>query len=153
MRGEHVVEVTRTFTVGRAPNEVVAYLADFGNATEWDPGTESCEQTTPGPVAVGTRWHNVSSVFGLRTELEYELVRVDPDRVVFTGRNDSADTTDDIAVRRGLAPGTSDITYHAVIDMHGAAKLGAPAAKLAFDKIGHDVEDNLVRILSAERQA
>ncbi|MEV6626292.1 SRPBCC family protein [Amycolatopsis sp. NPDC051106] len=40
-----MVEVTRTFTVAAAPHEVLEYLKDFGNATEWDPGTRVCDRT------------------------------------------------------------------------------------------------------------
>jgi hypothetical protein len=32
-----------------------AFVADFANATRWDPGVASSEQTTDGPVGVGTR--------------------------------------------------------------------------------------------------
>jgi carbon monoxide dehydrogenase subunit G len=34
--------VSRTFTVDAAPEVVVPYLADFGHAEQWDPGTERC---------------------------------------------------------------------------------------------------------------
>ena len=57
--------VSRTFRVDPAPASVIDYLKDFSHAQEWDPGTEQCMQTSPGPVAVGTRWHNVSTCTGL----------------------------------------------------------------------------------------
>ncbi|WIX75594.1 SRPBCC family protein [Amycolatopsis carbonis] len=75
-----MVEVTRTFTVATGPREVVEYLKDFGNATDWDPGTQSCERLGSGPVAVGARWHNVSKIAGVETELTYELTRLEPRR-------------------------------------------------------------------------
>ncbi len=95
-----MAEVSRTFTVAAPLEKVVAYLRDFANTTAWDPGTDKCEQTTPGPVAVGTEWHNVSSFFGRTTELAYRMTRDDPDHVVFEGRNKTAATSDDLRSRR-----------------------------------------------------
>ncbi|WP_410599497.1 SRPBCC family protein [Amycolatopsis sp. lyj-90] len=144
-----MVEVTRNFTVDATPEAVVDYLRDFSRATEWDPGTVTCEQTSPGPVAVGTRWHNVSKIGGMETELTYELTRLEPGRVVFVGKNDTATSTDDITVTTG-GNGTAKLTYHATIEFHGAAKLASPIAKLVFEKVGKDTEDSLVRIFSTK---
>ncbi|MEV6639103.1 SRPBCC family protein [Amycolatopsis sp. NPDC051371] len=142
-----MVEVTRTFTVATGPGDVLEYLKDFGNATEWDPGTQSCDRLGTGPVEVGARWHNVSKIAGVETELTYELTRLEPGRVVFNGSNDTATTTDDISFT--AAGEGSTLTYHATIEFHGAAKLGAPIAKAVFEKIGNDTEDSLTRVFGA----
>ncbi|MFI5592204.1 SRPBCC family protein [Amycolatopsis sp. NPDC051758] len=143
-----MVEVTRTFTVAAAPHEVVEYLKDFGNANEWDPGTLSCDRLGDGPIEVGARWHNVSKIAGVETELTYELTRLEPGRVVFSGSNKTATTTDDISVT-ATGGGGSTLTYHATIEFHGAAKLGAPIAKVVFEKVGADTEDSLTRVFGA----
>lgn len=142
-----MVEVTRKFAVAAAPAEVQDYLKDFANAEEWDPGTVSCDPLGRGPVEVGSRWRNVSKIAGVKTELTYELTRLDPGRVVFVGRNDTATSTDDIGLAADGA-GTT-ITYHATIEFHGAAKLAAPLAKVVFEKVGADTEKSLTRILGA----
>ncbi|WGL51383.1 SRPBCC family protein [Nocardioides sp. BP30] len=138
--------VSRTFTVEPSPSVVIAYLQDFGNAEQWDPGTERCTRLDSGPVRVGSRWHNVSKIAGMTTELDYELTELAGDRIVFVGRNDSATSTDTITV----APhGTgSEVTYEAVIEMKGAAKLAAPLVKLVFEKIGSDTEEDLTNVLN-----
>lgn len=139
--------VTRTFTVRPAPAAVIDYLKDFANAEEWDPGTESCTRVGDGPVAVGSRWHNVSKIAGVTTELDYELTELTDSRVVLVGRNDSATSTDTITV---LPSGEgSEITYHADLDMHGLANLAAPAMKLVFEKLANDTEEQLTRALDA----
>jgi carbon monoxide dehydrogenase subunit G len=144
-----MVDVTRTFDVATPLREVLDYLKNFANAEEWDPGTLSCDPLGDGPVAVGSRWHNVSKIAGVETELDYELTRLEPGRVVFVGRNDTATSTDDISlVAAAERPGTT-ITYHATIEFHGAAKLAAPLAKVAFEKVGADTEKSLVEILGA----
>ncbi len=139
--------VTRSFTVRRAPAAVIDYLKDFANAEEWDPGTESCTRIGDGPVAVGARWHNVSKIAGVTTELEYELTELTDSRVVLVGRNDSATSTDTITV---LPSGEgSEITYDAELDMHGLANLAAPAMKLVFEKLANDTEEQLTRVLES----
>jgi carbon monoxide dehydrogenase subunit G len=142
-----MVEVTRTFTVSASPEAVVDYLRDFSRTSEWDPGTVSCDRIDDGPIAVGAQWHNVSKIVGMQTELKYELRRLDPDRLVFVGNNDTATSTDDITLAAGEKPGTTTITYHATIEFHGAAKLASPIAKVVFEKLGNDTAASLTRIL------
>ena len=138
--------VERTFTVTPPPAEVLAYLKDFANATEWDPGTESCTQTTPGPVAVGTTWHNVSKIAGVKAELDYELTEIADDHIVLVGTNESSRSTDTISVRPS---GTgSEITYRADLEMKGVAALMAPAMKVIFEKLANDTEKQMTEVLS-----
>ena len=140
--------VSRTFTVSPPPNVVIDYLKDFANAEEWDPGTESCTRNDSGPVQVGSTRHNVSKIAGNTTELTYELTELTDDRIVFVGTNDTATSTDTITVVPESRTGGSEITYEAVIEMSGAAKLAEPAVKLLFEKIGNDTEDNMTRVLN-----
>lgn len=141
-----MVDVTRTFTVDKPAATVIAYLQDFGNAEQWDPGTQSCTRIDAGPVAVGAEWKNVSKVLGLTTELLYRLERLDPDHLTFVGRNDTATSTDDIAVR-DVGSG-SELTYHAHIDFHGAAKLAGPLMKLEFERLGTATRKQLTKAIA-----
>lgn len=141
-----MTSVSRTFPVTAAPHVVVAYLADFCNATEWDPGTESCTRNDSGPIAVGASWHNVSKIAGVSTELTYTLAELDSDKIVLVGRNDSATSTDTITVRPD--GDGSEITYRADLDMHGVAKLATPAMKLVFEKLAGDTEKQMTEVLN-----
>ena len=148
-----MVDVTRTFTVATPPEAVLDYLRDFSRATEWDPGTISCERIGDGPIAVGARWHNVSKVAGVQTELTYELTELEPAKLVFVGKNDTATSVDDITLTPGEQPGTTSLTYHATIEFNGAAKLAAPIAKVVFEKVGNDTEESLTKILGSTSSA
>ncbi|MEU5692956.1 SRPBCC family protein [Actinosynnema sp. NPDC020468] len=143
--------MTRTFTVRAEPEAVAGYLRDFARTEEWDPGTVSTTRLGDDPVGVGTRWHNVSKFLGSTTELTYELTREEPGRLVFVGRNDTATSTDDISLVAGGTPGTTEITYRAHVEFNGLAKLAAPVAKVAFEKLGNEVERNLTRVLDGKR--
>lgn len=138
--------VSRTFTVKPTPDVVVDYLADFTHAEEWDPGTESCTRLDSGPIQVGSRFHNESKIAGVSTELVYELVTLDPDKVVLRGENDSATSTDTITVT--AKDGGSEITYEAVIEAKGVGKLAEPLMKLVFERIGSETEKKMTEVLN-----
>lgn len=139
--------VERSFPVTAAPEAVLTYLEDFGNAEAWDPGTQKCERLDEGPIKVGSQWHNVSKIAGITAELTYTLDQRTDDTVRFVGVNDGSTTSDTITV----VPHEdgSMLTYEAVIEMKGAAKLASPAMKLVFEKIAGEVVDNLTRELNA----
>jgi hypothetical protein len=127
---------------------VVDYLKDFSHAEEWDPGTVSCERIDPGPVQVGSTWHNVSKIAGVSTELLYTLQQLTDDTIVLVGANDTARSVDTITVVPNPDGTGSRVTYEAVIQLKGAAKLAAPNMKIVFEKIGNDTEDDMTTVLN-----
>jgi carbon monoxide dehydrogenase subunit G len=129
-----VVQVTRTFTVSKAADFVVGYLADFSHAERWDPGTVSCQRQDSGPVRVGSTWRNVSEFLGRQTVLNYRLESLQPGHIVLVGSNKTATSTDDITVQD--TPAGSEVTYQATIELHGLAKLGAPVVAAAMQRLG-----------------
>lgn len=142
-----MTSVERTFTVDAAPNVVIDYLMDFGNAPEWDPGSQSCDRIDDGPVVVGSSWHNVSKILGKSTELTYTLESLTDDTVVLVGKNDTATSTDTITVRP--ADAGSEIIYHVDLDMHGIAKLAAPVMKIEFERLGVKTEKQMTERLNS----
>src|SRR4029079_2500600 len=116
-----VIDVERTFVVAKPIDVVVDYLKDFANAEQWDPGTKSCTQETPGPVEVGTTWHNVSEIKGHETELEYRLEELSPNHIKFVGENKGATSIDEMTFVASCSETT--ITYHSHVEFHGLAKI------------------------------
>ena len=53
-----------------------AFLSEFENTSEWDPSTPVMDKLTPGPVAVGHRYHAESVFRGKRQSLEYEVIEL-----------------------------------------------------------------------------
>ncbi len=140
--------MSRTFDVRPEPAVVVDYLKDFSNAEEWDPGTESCDRIDAGPVQVGSTWHNVSKIAGVTTELLYTLQELSDDTIVLVGANDSARSIDTITVVPNPDGAGSRVTYEAVIELKGAAKIADPIMKIVFEKIGSDTEDDMTTVLN-----
>lgn len=127
-----MVDVTRKFTAEVPIEKAAAFLRDFANAPSWDPGTQTCRQISEGPIAIGTQWHNVSTLFGITTELTYTLVADEPTHVVFEGKNKTASSVDDITLI-SLGPNSTEIDYHAHIEFNGAAKIASPLLKAGFE--------------------
>jgi carbon monoxide dehydrogenase subunit G len=138
--------VSRTFAVTPSPSAVIDYLKDFSNAEQWDPGTQSCTREDPGPVKVGSSWHNVSKIVGVEAELTYTLDSLTEDTLVFVGKNDASTSTDTITVEPH--DGGSVITYRADLEMHGLAKVLSPAMKLVFEKLANDTEKQMTEVLN-----
>src|SRR5688572_10541147 len=88
------MHVERTFTVSKSPEAVFAYLSDFENTEEWDPGTITTRRTS-GDGGLGTMYQNKSSFMGRETELTYETIGYDePTLFSCRGRNKTATATD-----------------------------------------------------------
>ncbi len=144
---DRMVHVHRTIAVRTPRQTVVEYLRDFAHAEAWDPGTVSCTRQGAGPIAVGTRWHNVSEFRGKRTELTYRLERLEPGRIVFVGSNKTATSTDDLTVSE--ADGVTTVSYHATIKFHGLAKLADPLLNREFEKMGDELVPTMQKALEA----
>ncbi len=143
-----MVDVQRTFTVNTDKEKVRGFLRDFANAVHWDPGTQSCAQSTPGPVVLGTKWDNTSKIAGLTTELIYELTRDDSEHIVLTGTNKTATSVDDIRFE-AEGPEKTVVTYHAHVVFNGAAKLADPIMKLVFLRLADTTEKQMTTTLEA----
>lgn len=143
-----MIRVTRTFTVDKPVDEVVGYLADFSNAVDWDPGTQSCERQDAGPVHVGSTWRNVSKFLGRETVLNYRLEALRPGHITLIGSNKTATSTDDITVR-DASPDGSEVTYRASIKLNGLARLGEPVAKAAMERLGDAVVTQMQQAVAA----
>ena len=64
------MQIVRTLTVARSPEDAFTYLSDCTTTEEWDPGTVRTTRES-GTGGVGTRYHNVSTFLGRETELTY----------------------------------------------------------------------------------
>lgn len=143
-----MITVQREIRTPKPMADVVAYLSDFSNAEQWDPGTVTCQRIGGGPIAVGATFANVSTFRGKQTQLRYELTRLDPDHLVFLGANKTVTSTDDISFAADPTGGTV-LTYQATLVFHGLAKLATPFLRKAFEGLGDDTQEQLTRVLGS----
>jgi len=64
--------------IHRPLEEVFAFLADFENWSQWQPDFWESEQTSRGPVDVGTTFHQSLDIQGRRIELLCEVIEYEP---------------------------------------------------------------------------
>ncbi len=118
------MHVERSFTVSVPIEAAFAYLSDFENTEEWDPGTVSTRRTS-GDGGLGTTYANTSEFMGREVELTYETVAYDvPTSFSCRGRNKTSTATDTMTFTRD-GEGTR-IHYRADFEFHGPVKLVAP---------------------------
>ena len=84
-----------------------AYVADFANSQEWDPGVGDSERIGAGPVGVGSRYRLGVRMGGRVAPMEYRIASFEPPRrvvLVGPGSGVAADRRDPVRARRRRAP-------------------------------------------------
>jgi carbon monoxide dehydrogenase subunit G len=135
------MRIERTVQTPAAPEAVFAYLSDFTNTTEWDPGTISTERAQ-GDGGVGTVYDNISEFNGRKTELEYTVIEHEaPTLFALRGENKTVTAVDTMRIEPH--DGGSRVTYTADFEFKGPAKLVTPFLGGAFKKLGDEAEEGL----------
>jgi carbon monoxide dehydrogenase subunit G len=141
------VKIQRTVETTAAPAAVFAYLSDFSNTTEWDPGTITTERVE-GDGGVGTVYRNVSEFNGKKSELRYEVVELVPERRFALEGEGKAAHADDLMEFEALPDGGTRVTYTADIRFKGALKVAEPFLGKAFKKLGDEAEAGMREALA-----
>ncbi|MSX02545.1 MAG: hypothetical protein F2813_05210 [Actinobacteria bacterium] len=137
----------RTLSCSKPPEEAFAYLADFSNTAEWDPGISAARRLDDGPLGVGNRVELDAGFFGRTITLTYETTEFDaPNRFVVRGESSTVVSVDEIKVSADGAG--SLITYDAELTLKGPFKLFDPVLGLAFGGVADKAIAGLKSALS-----
>lgn len=129
-----------------------AYIADFANSEEWDPGVETAERIDDGPVGMGTRYRLGVHLGGRVAPMEYEIAAFEPPtRVVLVGSGSGVSAVDEIRFERA-ATGTT-IDYTADIRLGGLLRLAQPFLGGAFASVARKAADGMSRTLADRARA
>ena len=127
--------------------QTFAYLADFRNVAEWDPGIDSSTLTSGEAGRQGAVYEVVMTTLGRETRIPYVAEQVQaPSRIVLRGETDSFISVDTITV----APDGA-VTYDAQVELKGVRKVAEPLAQLGFNRAGSKASEGLEEKLSASR--
>jgi carbon monoxide dehydrogenase subunit G len=127
----------RQIQVDRPPAEVFAYLADFENAADWDPGIASARRLTEGPTTVGSRFEVLAPFRGKTQRFEYVVTELGPgQRIVLHGEGDKALSDDSITVSG--EGGRAQVEYDADIRLKGVYRVAEPFLRRTFTRMGDD---------------
>lgn len=135
------MKLQRSVETNATPEAVFAYLSDFTNTNEWDPGTVKTVLVS-GDGGVGTTYANTSKFMGRETELTYEVVEHRPDTLfALRGENKSVIAND----KMEIVPNGSAlrVTYTADFQFKGIGKFVAPLLAPALKKLGDEAEQGL----------
>jgi uncharacterized protein YndB with AHSA1/START domain len=72
----------RSATIDRSPHEVFAFLADIGNLPRWQSGVVRAEQTSSGPVGVGTTAVVERRLMGQDVRADLRVTRFEPGHAI-----------------------------------------------------------------------
>jgi carbon monoxide dehydrogenase subunit G len=140
------MKLQRSVETNAGPAQVFAYLSDFTNTNEWDPGTVHTERVS-GDGGVGTTYLNTSKFMNRETQLTYVVQTHEPDRLfALRGENETVVAHDSMEI----APHGegSRVTYTADFEFKGIARFVAPLLKPALKKLGDEAEEGLRGALS-----
>ncbi len=142
-----MTRLQETIEVPKPRAEAFAYVADFANAQEWDPGVASAKKLTDGPLAVGTRYDVEVRTGPTTAHMEYVIQTLEaPDRVVLRGEGKLIEAIDDIQFADTDTGGTR-ITYVADIDFKGPLGLAEPLMKGRLERIGREAVEGMRKTL------
>lgn len=140
--------ITRTIITEKPREAVFSYLADFSNATEWDPGTEQSEPRHPGGAMPG-QVYDLVVTWGSRTlPMVYETTVLEPgERVTFVGDGSTTRAIDTLTFNE-LPNGGTEVTYTADITLKWPYRIAEPFLGRKFTELGDEAETSLRRALA-----
>ena len=131
-----------------SPEAAFAFVADFANAMQWDPGVATSERIDPGPLRSGACYRLGVHLGPRVVPMEYRTsVFEPPHRVVLVGEGSGVSATDEI--RFEPAGEGTRIDYSADIRLGGVLRLIQPFLGGAFDKLGRAALVGMQRTLDA----
>jgi uncharacterized membrane protein len=137
--------------VDRPVREVFAYAVDFLNLPKYDRWVESVEQTSKGPIGVGSTWKHVRVQGRRRIEAPIELVEYEPDRrFTMVSGSDGFDVQSTMTFE---PKGENATIVTEVLEMRlsGFVRLFEPMIRRQVPKQGAEVHHRLKEVLEARR--
>ena len=144
------VRVRKEIQVSLPREKAFAYVADFANSAEWDPGIAAGTKITDGPVREGSEFEIVAVFRGNRQPFHYVVAEFEPERrLVFMGEGEKARSVDEITFEPAGA-GTR-IVYVANIRLKGIARLAEPLLRPTMNRMADDALAGLKSVLDRAR--
>lgn len=133
-------------------DDAFAFVADFGNSAQWDPGVASAERLDAGPLGVGARYRLGIRMGSRVAPMDYEVIVFEPlRRVVLAGTGSGVEAEDEILFE--ATPTGTRIDYTADIRLRGLMRLATPFAAGALARIARDARDGMQRALDRRAAA
>ena len=140
--------LTRTITTSSPREEVFAYLSDFSNGPEWDPGQAASIARKPGGPFVGQEY-DVMVLWGSRSlPMVYEVTELIEDHsITLVGEGSTTRAVDTIDVV-DVPDGGCAVTYRADIRLKGLLRFAEPFLGSKFDQLADAAEAGISKQLA-----
>jgi hypothetical protein len=143
-----MITVTGSVETKLSADKAFAFMREFENTSTWDPNTPVMDKLTPGPVAVGHRYHAESEFRGKRQTLEYEVIELTENHIKLRGENKTVTAFDSVDVSPS---GTGSLVkYTAEFSIKGPAKIIQPLLKPAFMQLRDPALNGIRDTLNAQ---
>ena len=132
------MKFTNTITIHRPQTEVFAYLSDLSHLPEWNYALADTRLVTPGPIGVGSRYHQRRTV-PVHTEETLEITEFVPDaRLTVEGTLNSLPAK----LTYSLQPAVDGTTITNTVELQASGARGL-LATIAAGRIKSAVATNL----------
>lgn len=143
-----MISLHEVIEVDRPQGEVFAYVADFANAAEWDPGVVESERLDEGPVGVGARYRVAVKMGPAKPNMTYEVTEYQPDtKVVLHGKGAGLDAIDSIEFAATDTGGTR-IDYRADFTLPVFVRPFESLLRKSFEQVGRKALAGLAKTLA-----
>ena len=133
-------------------DDAFAFVADFANSAQWDPGVAYAKRIDDGPLRVGARYRLGIRMGGRVLPMDYEVTVFEAlRRVVLAGTGSGVEAKDEIVFE--ATPAGTRIDYTADIRLRGLMRLVTPFAGGALARIARDARDGMQRALDGRATA
>lgn len=134
--------------VEQSPQSVFRFASDFRNLPKWDPSIVKVEQTSPGPLGLGSTFAVSLRFLGMPTTLSYVVESYDAPRTAVLRATSATTTAVDTVSVEPTARGAR-LTWHAEITLHGVLGWFDPIARWLFAGSVREAVSKLAACLAA----
>ncbi|MDA2980076.1 MAG: SRPBCC family protein [Actinomycetota bacterium] len=143
-----MTKIVRTIRTDATIDRVFEYLADFTNATEWDPGTASSVPRDDSGAGVGQTYDLVVLWGNKKLPMVYRTVSLDPlASVTFVGEGSTTIATDTLDFAE-LPDGGTKVEYSAQITLKWPYRIAVPFLGSKFRALGDEAAASLTEVLA-----
>jgi hypothetical protein len=132
----------------RSADDAFAYLAAFDNIRDWDPSVASARRLDEGAIGQGSTFEVHVQMKKRQLPLRYEVVRFEPGALIAVEARAAWFRSYDVITVEPKGSG-SLVTYDALLELRGVARVAAPFMGRAFRTIGDAAADGLRRVLAS----
>lgn len=133
-------------TIGAPPEAVFAFVAELDNLPTWQPGVISAEQTSSGPIGVGSTARVLRELMGQRLTVDVTVTAFDP------GQRLALESTAaglSVSAAMDLEPAVDGTLVHVSTEIRTTSLFLAPLEGMAAGIAQEDMATGLRRLKAA----